>query len=363
MTTTTHGTPIEWTHVPGYRGETWNPIVGCSPDSTGCLNCYAAQLAGTRLRERPEYAGLVTMRSDGQGGQRAVYNGILRLVPERAEHPLHWREPRAVFVGDMTDIFHAEVPTFALDRLFAVMARTPQHLYLLLTKRPHRMREYLTDPETPERVARAAGNISAEGDRNRDAVANGPWPLPNVWLGTSAENQAAGERRIPELMCCPVAEGCVLYVSYEPAVGPLNLRRLQLGYDVVDALTGYVRDGDTGDIAWSTPGRIGWVVDGGESGHRARPWHPDWFRRVRDDCAATGVPYLHKQHGAWTPEKPERGPRKAVVWRDGRAFAPPWPDPEPDSDPCMMWCVGKKAAGRLLDGRLHNAFPEVRRHA
>ena len=261
------GTGIEWTDA------TWNPVTGCTQVSRGCDNCYAKTFA-ERWRGTP--------------GHHFEQGFDLVLRPERLDQPLRWNKPRRIFVNSMSDLFHTDVPDDYIARVFAVMAATPQHTYQLLTKRHGRMRSLLGD----------------NGVRLRDATPHEPtklqlyrqWPLPNVWLGVSVEDQQSAQLRIPALIDTPAA---IRWLSCEPLLGPVTLARTDK-----DALV---------------DGGIDWVVVGGESGHRARPMQPDWARALRDECTTAGVPFFFKQWGGRTP----------------------------------------KAGGRLLDGRTHDQMPEV----
>ena len=299
------GTKIEWTDA------TWNPITGCSVTSPGCTNCYAMHLAGTRLAHHPSRAGL-THEVNGNH----VWTGATRLNEQWLDQPLRWRKPRRIFVCAHGDLFHESVPDAWIDRVFAVMALAPQHTFQVLTKRAVRMREYLTHPR-------------------RLSVID--LPLPNVWLGVSVEDQARANERIPELLATPAA---VRWLSMEPLLGPIDL----YGGDP-DPRLGGVTAGDgislsqwwRADDPSDAPPRPGidWVVVGGESGHDARPMHPDWARSLRDQCAAAAVPFFFKQWGEWVPGD-QFGLQGAAFHR-----------------------LGKSHAGRLLDRREHNAFPEV----
>lgn len=251
-------TKIEWTD------QTWNPITGCSRVSEGCRNCYAERMAarlarmGTKGGER--YEGTVTWR------QKPQWSGVTRFHPDVLAYPLRWRKPRMIFVCSMSDLFHEENTGDEIAAVFGVMAATPQHTYQVLTKRSERMREWFEWVAT-YRWARAA--LSA------------PWPLPNVWLGVSVEDQEHADERIPHLLRCPAA---VRFVSYEPALGPVYLADyLEKRYR-----TGFPVDG---------PGVIGldWIIAGGESGPGARGAHPQWFRDVLDQCAEAGVSFFQKQ--------------------------------------------------------------------
>jgi protein gp37 len=299
-------TGIEWTDA------TWNPIVGCSIVSPGCTNCYAMRWAYARLdrphNQFPHYRG--TTQGSKAGG---VWTGKLALAPDHIiQAPLKWKKPRRVFVNSMGDLFHEDCPDEWIDHVFIVMASTPQHTFQVLTKRAERMRRYITELREKRSII-------------PDAF---PWPLPNVWLGVSAEDQRRADERIPLLLDTPAA---VRFISAEPLLGPIDVTHIDSGRPFhVNALVGYFdhtngRDHQT---------RLDWVIAGGESGPNARPMHPDWARGLRDQCAAAGVPFFFKQWGELAPNGSGR---------------------------YSMIKVGKKAAGRLLDGREHNDMPEVRR--
>lgn len=190
------------------------------------------------------------------------------------------------------------------------------------------------------------------------------WPLPNVWLGVSAEDQARADERIPLLLDTPAA---VRFLSAEPLLGPIDLRQLErparIGVDVIDALECDLPPEE--DVEWGTA-VLDWVIVGGESGPGARPMHPDWARQLRDDCAAAGVPFFFKQWGAWTPGEnvgaanPNFGgyyDEDAGRW-NFTVFSPAAIEGLHLDDEPVVWSVGKKAAGRLLDGVEHNAMPE-----
>jgi protein gp37 len=301
-------TSIEWTDA------SWNPIVGCTEVSPGCANCYAARLAATRLKGTPAYSGLVKIIDVDATPQRWHWNGDVRFLPERLEEPLHWRKPRRIFVCDMGDLFHESVSDEWIDQVFAKVVDCQQHTFQILTKRAQRMHDYLC-------------NVSA--DRIRQHL-NGPgtlaWPWRNVWLGVSVENQHFAEERIPLLLSTPAA---VRFISVEPLLGPLTFAPAFEVSKYPQAL-----------------GRgIDWVICGGESGPNARPMHPDWARSLRDQCVAAGVPFFFKQWGEYVPCKLCCG--NEHVHESIR----------PDG---VMAKVGKKRAGRLLDGREWSEFPKWR---
>ena len=347
---------IEWTQ------ETWNPIAGCSIYSPGCARCYAMRMAA-RLEAmgRDLYAGLTTPSKAGR-----VWTGEVRVASDDVFlRPLRWRNPRTIFVNSMSDLFHERVPDALIDRVFAVMALCPQHTFQVLTKRSARMRAYMAAGREHQvgqavhdaaPVGRDIGPSSLMWTPKRGHGSfdfNGRWPLPNVWLGVSAEDQRRADERVPDLLATPAA---VRFVSAEPLLGPICFGQLQEGLPANAWLT------------WLD--ELDWIIVGGESGPGARPMHPDWARLIRDQCEATGVAFHFKQHGAWT------------VAMDREAQDPDWradySNTLNDRRPEIAWLnlaggrgfhgerfhvmrrVGKAAAGRLLDGRTHDGMPEAR---
>lgn len=285
---------IQWTDA------TWNPLTGCTRVSSGCDNCYAARQAAGRLKNTPAYEGLATITPSG----RAAFNGKIRLLPDRLDQPLRWRKPRRVFVNSMSDLFHPGVPDDFVDRVFAVMALAGRHTFQVLTKRPERAAEYLSDPEVRHRMARVAPWFSEDGDRSHDAILFGDWPFPNVWLGTSVENQAAADERIPHLLRTPAA---VRFLSCEPLLGPVDLSWWLETLDreaaglVDDPLAASLLQSSMREGLASAPTlgeRLHWVIIGGESGPRARSFDIAWARSLIGQCHAAGVPAFVKQLGA-----------------------------------------------------------------
>jgi protein gp37 len=221
---------IEWTDA------TWNPVTGCTEVSAGCDHCYARTLA-ERLQKmgNPKY---------GDGFAVRLHESALYL-------PLRWEKPRRVFVNSMSDAFHVEVPRDFLDAMFTVMLMSPRHTFQVLTKRPQRAANYL--------------------NRRGERYAVRPWPIPNVWVGTSVED-ARVMHRIHALKRAPAA---IRFLSCEPLLGPLPDLPL---------------DG------------IQWVIAGGESGRGHRPIEAEWVREIRDQCRRAGVPFFFKQWGGLTPK-------------------------------------------------------------
>ena len=233
--------------------------------------------------------------------------------------PLRWRKPRLIFVNSMGDIYHEHVPVAWIDRVYAVMALAPHHTFQILTKRPNRMCEYITNEGTYRRILRAAHDLRVARPRLAQIPISNPahsaW-WPHVWHGTSVESQDYVDR-LSWLARTPAA---VRFASFEPLLGPIR----------TDAIRS-----------------LDWAIVGGESGSRARPMHPDWARSIRDQCAAFGVPFFFKQHGEWmeTEDALARGipVRDEIRMRDGT----------------YLGLVGKKRAGRRLDGTEHNGFPQT----
>lgn len=273
-------TAIEWAE------RTWNPVRGCSVISPGCHNCYAIKFAH---------------RFSGAGKPYAGWTGTVRTVDDALREPLGWRRPARVFVNSMSDLFHGSVPRHFIDQVFMVMTLAAQHTFLVLTKRPERMRAFLDDEHALRRrlltlVRGEAEKNTKLGERLRrygwpEFSEAGDWPLPNLWLGVSVENQETADERIPLLLDTPAA---IRFVSYEPALGPVDFvmggQVTELGH--VDWLRGV--DGCEPQI----PG-LDWVIVGGESGPGARPCAVEWLESAVAQCRAAQVPVFVKQLGAY----------------------------------------------------------------
>ena len=329
-------TAIEWTDT------TWNPVTGCTEVSPGCDHCYAKTFAE---------------RWRGVPGHHFQQGFDLVLRPERLDQPIRWTRPRQVFVNSMSDLFHKDVPDDYIAQVFAVMACAHQHTYQVLTKRHGRMRALLSSPDF-QALVYAAINARPAAQR---ADVPGTLPLPNVWLGVSVEDQQRAELRIPALLRTPAA---VRFLSCEPLLGPVDLTR-------------WIDDERN---ALDQAGDIDWVIVGGESGHGARPMHPGWVDSLRDQCVTHGVPFFFKQWGEFQDRSvgpDQRGTDYVVVW-DGRheTTAAHWHENDRGlhtSDLARArlrsergtehatWIgrVGKKAAGRELDGRTWDQVPAV----
>lgn len=297
---TNHG--IEWLNRPGTKGQSWNPVRGCTRVSEGCTNCYAERMAARYSKRGMWGCGFAEMTP---GGPR--WTGRVELIEHKIDEPLHWRKPRTVFVNSTSDLFHEKLPDEAIDRVFAVMALCPGHTFIVLTKRPERMREYFAGIDDNDggrmegmRDALIEGNAQ-KSHADRTGEDPSMWlavhtPLSNVWLGTSVEDQATAEARIPALLETPAA---VRFVSYEPALGPVDLspwvwdRRAEVRHLVHGPA---MLNSDQADAAVSYP--LDWIICGGESGPGARGFDLGWARSVVRQCKAAEVPCFVKQIGA-----------------------------------------------------------------
>jgi protein gp37 len=265
---------IEWTDA------TWNPVTGCTKVSPGCDHCYALTFA-ERWRGTP-----------GHYFERGF---DVQLRPDKLDQPLRWKKPRRVFVNSMSDLFHADIPDDYIAKVFAVMAGAEHHTFQVLTKRPGRMRSLISSDAFRVMVKDeyagfqlAAIQAGSRAWRDRPLVPN-YWPLRNVWLGVSAEDQKWAGIRIPALLDTPAA---VRFVSAEPLLGPIDLDGTAIGW--------WARFPD------EPTGGIDWVIVGGESGRGARPMDLDWAREIRDTCQRRGVAFFYKQQGSADGPKSRR---------------------------------------------------------
>lgn len=330
------GTSIEWCDA------TVNAISGCLPASPGCTNCFAST-AGARRRPHHPVNGLTRPAKPDDPASHHVWTGATRLNKEWLVKPLRWARPRRIFWNAHGDPWFEAVPYEWVDRELAIAALTPHHIHMLLTKRTGRMRRYFAMPGTPERILAAAKALPAPHGRLPDRW---QWPLPNVWLGTSVEDQERAAQRIPDLLAVPAA---VRFLSCEPLLEQVNLTEWMepAGLDTT--------------LGLSNPG-LDWIIVGGESGPRARPMHPDWVSSIRDQCAAAGVPFFFKQWGEWAAVGPHN--RDMLISAQGSVEHPRYEITRLRSNTSpgatILTRVGKRRAGRLLDGIEHSAFPEVR---
>lgn len=333
---------IEWTD----RSD-WNPIRGCTRVSEGCRNCYAEGIAARFSGPGQPFHGFAERTAKGPR-----WTGKVQLVEDRLTLPLRWKKPARIFASSTSDIFHESLPDEAIDRIFAVMALATQHTFQVLTKRPERMREYLSDPA--RKALMSCDATALAGKKLGPGAIITPYPLPNVWLGVSVEDQATADERIPHLLATPAARR---FLSCEPLLGPVDLGRV---YATKDQHGTYLHEAPI--LA------LDWVIAGGESGPNARPMHPDWARSLRDQCQAAGVPFFFKQWGEWVPvcgavdawdvgDDPEQSRFKHRDWENGNwgdDYYPAWHDETEDD---TVFRIGKARAGRLLDGREWSEFP------
>lgn len=338
-------TSIEWVrNRDGSAGDTLNSVTGCTPVSRGCDNCYPIPLA-RRWENHPHpavaaaYEGLTII---GENGKR-TWSGRVNTNVVRAKEPLRRQKPTTYFVPSMGDLFHGDVPTEFIALQLAVFAVRPQHTMIVTTKRPGRMRSLLTNPDFKHLVATKMVDLSIRAGEPTSRRPIVPWPLPNVRLGVSVEDQATALLRIPLLLGTPAA---VHWVSAEPLLGPIQL------WDPEPC--DHVRYTCIEIGCWRA---LAWVVTGGESGNGARAPHPDWFRSLRDQAVTARIPFFFKQWGIWSPRRPS-DPRGAVslVTHEGERFSSPLPEMT-DPSWARMYRVGKKAAGHELDGQLWQQFP------
>jgi len=288
---------IEWTE------KTWNPTTGCDKISQGCKFCYAEVMA-RRLKAM---------------GSEKYKNGFkLALHEDALKIPYTWKQPKIVFVNSMSDLFHEKIPFEFIDKVFAVMYLADRHIFQVLTKRPERMLEYFTDPKTPIRISSEVMSLDQWYDIKL--------PLKNVWLGVSVEDQKTADERIPLLLQTPAE---IRWISAEPLLGGINIEL----------------------------NKLDWVVVGGESGSKARPMHPDWARKIRDNCKNAGVPFFFKQWGEYIafnqmPKQEQLKLRRGEINHKIEKFIS-----EPDN--FIYHKLGKKRTGNLLDGKQYQEYPKL----
>lgn len=307
---------IEWTD------KTWNPVTGCTKVSPGCTNCYAKR-DWVRLQHLPRY--------------NRPFEQV-ECHPDRLDQPLHWTKPSKIFVCHNGDLFHESVPSDFIADVFNIMAEAKHHIFQILTKRPERMRDFML------------GNSSAGADYDPYIHIS---QFPNIWYGVSVENQPTADQRIPLLLQIPAA---IRWLSIEPMLGPIDITMALEQFHSHDP------------FLTRNPSPVQWVVVGGESGPEARPMHPGWARSISDQCHLAGVPFFFKQWGNYKPicnfyEKDDDILYPAVdsdhmlmnvdgqIWNIDFDFKPP-------PSTWIFHRMNKKAAGRTLDGRTHDEYPE-----
>jgi protein gp37 len=331
---------IEWTD------HTMNFWVGCTKVSPACDNCYAESWAK-------------------RTGQSKLWNGERRQTTLANRHKAHkWNKQAQatgkrlkVFTNSLADFFDNQVPTQWRREAWHLIEQTPHLDWLILTKRPQNILKMLPDPETGVK----------------------PWGngWPNVWLGTTVENQQEADRRIPHLLNVPAL---VRFVSAEPLLGPVDFTRISLlpqktgsaraGIHIDALAAKFVESGLPNWDRWDDDGtpsdnarlaRLNWIIVGGESGSKARPMHPDWALSIRDQCAAAGTAFFFKQWGEFAPIEtaPNGGVKRSVITSAGKHLTDSalldYPE---DTKAEIIGRFGKAGSGRILDVIQHNAMPE-----
>ena len=334
---------IEWTD------SVLNVVTGCGWKSTGCDNCYAKTMAN---------------RLKGMGQERYKNGFDVTLHPDVLMKPFNWKRQRKIFVCSMSDLFHERVPFSFISAVFGVAAMNPQHTFQMLTKRPERMLDFFVfhrfeekeDPirECIQKLSEYTGVVFDYGDID--------WPLKNVWLGVTAENQACADERVPLLLKCPAEKR---FVSCEPLIGRLNIEKWLKRGSICGCKEESCKEEKCNETMircnYGTR-KIDWVIAGGESGRNARPMHPDWARSLRDQCIETNTRFFFKQFGEW------------ICVYDRDIDDPDWRNvPKEDKNKrylnidggsgfhgdrlCLMEKVGKGKAGKTLDGEVWSQFP------
>ena len=367
-------TAIEW------ATKVWNPTTGCDRVSAGCDHCYALTMA-----KRLKGMGSAKYQLDGNPATSGPGFGI-NTHPGSLYDPTQWRKPERIFVNSMSDLFHDGVPDGFIAQVWEVMAQCPQHMFMILTKRHARMRSWVSRwhdntgdsdvrgpnslppmPRGPEAVREVysspramlfADMLDNMGTPPPGAAyplydwAEGPrwWPgvLPNVALGVSVEDDETARRRIPALL---ETRAAIRFISAEPTLGHIAFQQHWMHPIMRDPSPEANARGRIAAKA-NGVGLIDWVIAGGESGPGARPMHPDWVRSLRDQCQNAGVPFLFKQWGEWSPYAPAGAERSPDTYVSAKVHG----------GGCLcvqapMWRVGKKAAGRELDGHAWDQYP------
>ena len=361
---------IGWLNLPGYKGETWNPVVGCRKVSEGCRNCYAERmanrLAGIANKKSAATTSLLKYADVIYNGK---WNGKASFNTDELLAPLQWKSPRVVFVCSMGDLFHENTMETWIDKVMVMIALNPKHIFIILTKRAKRMAEYFSRPkekivEAWEKACYDIGLSDSNDDIDSPACfiynrafgytkkSTTGWPLTNMWLGVTAENKAAANERIPALLKIKAA---VKFVSVEPMLGPVNLS--------IWFYSGFMEP--------PFDDCVDWVICGGESGPGARPMHPDWVRSLRDQCKEAQVPFFFKQWGEWQNGSCFKEKVKHLfMLDDGQAFgysietgmveiknvsSEYWNK----HTPVTVSKVGRKQSGNLLDGVRYETYPSI----
>lgn len=324
-------TKINWTD------ETWNPIIGCSKISIGCDNCYGEKMAHRLANINTTSYYLHVVKGSNYGTPMAQtypkWNGRTHFVESQLEKPGKWKKPRKIFVCSMSDLFHEDNSFDDILRVWDVMCENPRHIFQVLTKRPERMLEFY----------KWLG-ARCKNDGLDSVPSSSPDPLDyistpdHIWIGVTTENQEMANKRIPVLFEVPAK---TRFVSCEPLLGAIDFSEIRAGV----GLTYHALKGEAlslGEKYYDGP-KISQLIVGGESGPKARPMHPYWVRSLRSQCESAGVPFFFKQWGEWhESDLQENKGWKTHLWPDGK----------------LMYKMGKKKAGELLDGIEYKEFPK-----
>jgi protein gp37 len=408
-------TNIEWAQ------ETWNPFRGCLKVSEGCKNCYAITTAhqlNTRFKNAgneaarkvaAKYEGLTKVLTNGEKN----WTGEVQVDYDTMMQPFKWKKGKRIFVNSMSDVFYEKISVADIAILFAVMFLTPQHTYMILTKRPERMNEVLNSSEFPAKVCvavdmirtfRSINHVTLCDDFGENEVKSikdvmseiktahslridktpiETFPFKNIWLGVSVENQATADERIPLLLSTPAH---IRFLSMEPLLGEVDLSRVgdfepkglsTMKFNCLNAKWNQIKEGlgEWEEKYAKIKNKIDWVIVGGESGSKARPMNPLWVEHIQKCCEGASVPFFFKQWGEWSPNLPADNMKKLVDWAElakrpntqlrhcflGRSNKIVVPDVKVRYDELLyrMYKIGKHLAGRLLNGKEYNEFPKT----
>lgn len=355
-------TSISWTD------KTWPVSRGCLRVSEGCRNCYAQRQANRFSAPGKPFHGYVTSKlkviDDDDQFVDINWTGKVSFLPDMLREPMRWKKPCRVFVNSMSDLFHDDLTNEQIAAVFGVMAACPQHQFQVLTKRSKRMREWFAwaEREGAHEHVRVFLHIHATQVIARhyrcpfidampqfDGRLHAVWPIPNVWIGVSVEDQDAADERIPDLLSAPAA---IRFLSCEPLLGPVDLFHIHHGnkfYNVLDG-SAHTDDGSRFKATWrDLTRRIDWVIVGCESGPRARACDYRWIRRIRDQVVGAGRPLFLKQAKSCLEHDDELGISNVAIRRPKQFVIAGGPN------------AHKKGGGVFerpyLDGRQHLSFP------
>lgn len=369
---------IEWTDA------TWNPIRGCTPVSPGCKNCYASAIAKRFSFSAGPFEGLVRVNAAGQ--RTKEWNGNIKFVEKHYLDPLRWKKPRCIFVNSMSDLFHENVTDAVIDKIFAVMFLCPHHTFQILTKRPDRMLSYILskkhEPNTTSTFRSIAEALWALTDidpklvrrhgidplRVAQDIIRGDsanwWPMPNVMLGTSAENQKYFNERIGPIERLHDLKWKT-FLSLEPLIGPIDVEYPKSVFPTGAPMCCNGQECGCRGMPTEPPMvyAADWVIVGGESGPDARPMQSRWASDIQRACKHWKIPFFFKQQGMWIDAGHEafgRLPAGKIAHydSDGVQLLPGFLKLcDENSDVNTMKMVGRTRAGKTLYGMTYHEFP------